>query len=213
MVRRWHGFKNPWDREYAMRGDLWRGVEDATFLTSRIDPDARVLELGCGDGKFLAGLATARYRAVGVDFSRHALRRASGRVKAPLVLADGRALPFRDASIPAVIARYVLGAQLARGRSAMAGEIERVTAPGGLLLVEEFSVDDFRSGTGQLVEPGTYERNRGITTHYFGREEVPTLFTRLKLEETVELRSLQKTGASKSPRHRWRWIFRRRPSL
>lgn len=209
MPKRWHQFRNPWDREYAMRGSLWRGVSDASFLREWVPPGARVVELGCGDGKFLAGLDAAGFAPVGVDFSRHALRRARERAPTPAVLADVRALPFRDGAFPAVAARYVLGALDETGRRASALEMRRVLAPQGVLLVEEFSTADFRAGTGREVEPRTFERNRGIITHYFERGEVSGLLPELEAVLTEEVASVQRTREGAKERRRWRWVLRR----
>lgn len=209
MVRRWHRFRNPWDREYAMRGRLWRGVTPADFLGGRLPAGARILELGCGDGKFLAGLQAAGYRPVGLDFAPHALalaRRAGAR---ELARADVRALPVRDASVTALAARYVLGALRASDRTRALQEMERVLAPGGLAVVEEFSTRDFRSGRGRPVEPGTFERNRGILTHYFEEHELPAACEGLVLEEVEAVVSTQRVGATRARRHRWRWWLRR----
>lgn len=209
MPKRWHQFRNPWDREYAMRGSLWRGVSDAGFLQTWLPKGSLVVELGCGDGKFVAGLQGAGFRPVGLDFSRHALRQAAGRVAAPWVLADVRRLPFATASLPAVAARYVLGALRADDRRDAAAEIARALAPGGLVVCEEFSTKDFRTGTGREVEPGTYERNRGILTHYFDADEAHALFPSLRHLSTEEIESTQRIGGGRARRHRWRLAFRR----
>jgi ubiquinone/menaquinone biosynthesis C-methylase UbiE len=207
VPKRWHQFRNPWDREYAMRGSLWRGVSDAEFLRPWIPPGRRVVELGCGDGKFLAGLRAAGYRVLGVDFSRHALKHARKRMPAELALADVRALPFRERTVDAVCARYVLGSLYEDGRRRAAREIERVMTPQGAVLLEEFSTQDFRAGTGSEVEERTYERNQGILTHYFEAGEAAALFPGLRVAAAEELTSTQRTGEARAPRHRLRWIL------
>jgi ubiquinone/menaquinone biosynthesis C-methylase UbiE len=195
-----------------MRGSLWRGVSDATYLRPALAEGTRVVELGCGDGKFLLGLSDAGFQPIGVDFAHHAIKQARGRSQAPLVLADLRALPFRDGSVPALAARYALGALDQAGREAAAGEVARVLAADGMLLVEEFSTQDFRSGAGREVEPRTYERNRGILTHYFERDEIAALFPRLRIRLTEAVVSRQRTGLTMANRHRWRWILDRQDS-
>lgn len=178
MVRRWDRWNNPWDREYAKRGRLWRGAANLDPLPDYVSPPSMVLDVGCGDGKFASALANAGYAWVGLDFSRHALRLLPETGRA--VLGDCRKLPFADASFPAVVARYTLGALSSTGREAAARELARVCMSDGTLLVEEFSVDDFRNGKGNLVEPGTFERNKGLWTHYFTQPELGPLFPDLK---------------------------------
>ena len=179
MVRRWDRWKNPWDREYAKRGRLWRGSATIELLPEFVDPGSRVLDVGCGDGKFAAALTSAGYDWVGLDFSRHALRILSQPRRA--LLGDARRLPVRSGTFPAVVARYTVGALLEAGRTQACDELERVCAPAGVILVEEFAVDDFRFGRGTLVEPATFERNDGLTTHYFREDEFRELFPRRDL--------------------------------
>lgn len=209
MVKRWDQFRNPWEREYAMRGPLWRGVADASPLLQHAKPGDVVLDLGCGDGKFLAGLKEAGFEGLGLDFSRHALLAVRERGAWPVLLGDVRHLPLRDASMETVAARYVLGALMEDDRSLAAAEIARVLRPGGVLLVEEFSTDDFRAGTGRRVEDRTFERNRGILTHYFEKDEVARLFPALSPRTVEPVVSRQRTDEGTKARHRWRWILRR----
>lgn len=173
MVRRWDRWKNPWDREYAKRGRLWRGAASIDPLPHFVPTPSMVLDVGCGDGKFAAALTGAGYDWVGLDFSRHALRLLPETSAA--VLGDARRLPFGDGSFPTVVARYTVGALSEKGRAVAGRELARVCAPDGIIQVEEFSVDDFRYGKGTQVEPGTFERNEGLWTHYFTEEEIRKL--------------------------------------
>ena len=86
----------------------------------------RVLDIGCGDGRFLpAG-------GIGLDLDESRLRVA--RASSPLVVrADAHALPFRDASLDTAIASRMLNDA---GRiDLVLAEIRRVLRPGGLALV------------------------------------------------------------------------------
>jgi ubiquinone/menaquinone biosynthesis C-methylase UbiE len=216
MVRRWDQWKNPWDREYAKRGRLWRGATSLDPLPAFAPRPGPVLEVGCGDGKFLSALAAFGYRWIGADFSRYALKFAREDAKGTCVLSDARKLPFKDRSMPIVVARYVLGAFRSEGRTRVAMECARVLRPDGVLLIEDFSSEDFRSGKGTLVEPGTFERNEGILSHYFSRDELLALFPGMRvlafdvlrhkmkvegtLHERVALRALLSPSSAKSLR-------------
>lgn len=169
MVRRWDRWRNPWDREYAKRGRLWRGRANLDPLPEVAPPPRNVLEVGCGDGKFLSALGEGSYTWVGLDFSQRALKLAPD---GPRVLGDARSLPFRDGSFPVVVARYAVGALSMSDRTTAVAELARVCAPDGQILIEEFSVEDFRHGKGTPVEHGTFERNQGILTHYFTEPEM-----------------------------------------
>lgn len=114
----------------------YRPVHDAVVeeLGQRVPP--RLLDLGCG-----TGLLTRRLRdelpdtrIVGCDYSRGMLRQA--RAKNPRGLfaqGDAQRLPFRDASFDAVVSTEAF--HWFPDQAAALGEIRRVLAPGGRLLI------------------------------------------------------------------------------
>lgn len=170
-----------WDAGYHKCGRKYGGAPPdlPSFL-----PGARVLEVGCGDGKSLLAMAGRGWDIVAVDFSREAIRissdhQALGNVR--FIQADAMALPFRRESFDAVFLYHIIGHVPLKGRSHVASEIERILVPGGVVLLRVFSVRDFREGRGVLVESNTYRRGDGILTHYFSREEVESLFPGLIL--------------------------------
>jgi ubiquinone/menaquinone biosynthesis C-methylase UbiE len=163
-----------WDKDYRSRGRLWGGgVKDLPELPA----SCSVLEMGCGNGKTLAGLAGRARRVIGLDFSAQALRlcRPCG-PKVDLILADAQCLPFPSESFDAVFAFHVTGHLLLAGRHALAREGARVLKSGGRLFFREFGAEDMRAKKGQEVEQGTFRRKEGIITHYFTEPEAAVLF-------------------------------------
>ncbi len=94
----------------------WFGEEYLRLYPHRDDADAqrmvdlllaqlpwsggwRILDVGCGAGRHSAALERAGGRPVGLDLSARLLARAREVTGAPLVRADMRALPIRDASM------------------------------------------------------------------------------------------------------------------
>ena len=208
MVRRWDQWRDPWDREYAMRGRLWRPGSQPSPLAGALPDGTLVLDLGCGDGKHAAALAAASYGAVGLDRSRHALDLALKHVAAAWLQGDVRRLPIRDAAFAAVAARYVWGALDEGDRAIACKEAWRVLGPGGTLHVEEFASTDFRADQGPLVAPGTRQRNQGIRTHYFERHEMAALAP----VEPVTLDAIewtQRTHTGPRGRAAWRASWRK----
>lgn len=192
-----------------MRGRLWRGAARADAFLEATPADAWVLELGCGDGKFLRALDEAGRRSVGLERSRNAIRLSRRLSDVPLMQADVRRLPFADASVPVVAARFVFGALREPDRRQAAAEAWRVLATDGVLYLEEFGVEDFRAGQGDEVEAGTYERNQGILTHYWSRDEIDDLLP--VIPRTVEERRwTQRAGGQRRPRQAWRAVWRQR---
>lgn len=60
-----------WSREYRDKGRIWRG---APRRLPPLPAGARVLELGCGNGKTLQGMLGRPWRVAAVDVSPQALR-------------------------------------------------------------------------------------------------------------------------------------------
>jgi ubiquinone/menaquinone biosynthesis C-methylase UbiE len=131
------GRAQDWQRFYedAATGDL---VAHAAF-----DAAHSIVELGCGTGRFAAGLLARHLPAdagyVGVDLSSRMVALASERLRpwrdrARVSLVDGNApVPAADGAADRFVANYVfdlLGPE--QTRSALA-EARRVLAPGGLL--------------------------------------------------------------------------------
>lgn len=179
--------RTAWDMDYRSRGQLWGGAP--TLLPpSLLDMPAgsRVLEIGCGSGKTVSALMGRSCEIIGFDFSTKAVelsRRALGRYFAgDAVVADACNIPFLNHTFRFIIASHVIGHVQKGERTTIAQEVERVLQPCGRLLVQEFSVDDMRNGTGKNVEDSTFVRGTGILTHYFTEIEVKTLFSSLVIE-------------------------------
>lgn len=164
-----------WDADYRQRGRLYRGGVRLPPLPH----GARVLEIGCGDGRTLGALGALPCSPVGLDRSQSALalcRPPAGQATFRLVCGDARCMPFRDRSFDAVLLLHVLGHGRADDRARMAAEAVRVTAPGGRLHLRVFSREDLRAEAGLEVEEGSRLRRTGVVTHYFTRDEVAGLF-------------------------------------
>ena len=185
-----------WDEEYRVRGQLWGG---SPASLPDIPAGSQVLEIGCGSGKTAGALLHRSCDVTTIDFSEKAVemtRRIMMRYdKGDAVVADARHLPFYDNAFECVVARHVIGHVRIEGRRAVAWEAARVLQPAGHLVVQVFSVDDMRNGSGRQVEDSTFLRGSGIVTHYFTIPEVEALFPDLKKESitpwhrTMQIRS------------------------
>lgn len=169
-----------WDADYRLKGSLYGG---APHPLPPLPAGARVLELGCGNGKSLSAMLHRGWLVTAIDFSPRAVLLAQAAARegtgADVAVADVRAIPFRNRSFDAVIACHVLGHSEHSDRRRIAGECCRVIRPGGQLWFRDFSTRDFRAGTGRETEPGTWIRGNGILTHYFTESEVADVFSGL----------------------------------
>jgi 2-polyprenyl-3-methyl-5-hydroxy-6-metoxy-1,4-benzoquinol methylase len=129
-------------REY--HEELWRGVPQGLepadfalrrrFLLENVVARQRVLDVGCGEGRFTAELVRAGAEAVGIDVAEEPLRRARAlHPQLDVRLVDGEGTwELADASFDAVWAGEVL--EHVADTAAWLSEIRRVLRSGGSLL-------------------------------------------------------------------------------
>ncbi len=93
----------------------------------RLPGGSRVVDLACGTGDLCTDLLDAGYRAIGMDFSRGMLLRAT--TVAALVEADVLRLPLADASVDGATCGFALRNVVVL--AALFEEAARVVRPGG----------------------------------------------------------------------------------
>lgn len=115
---------------------LWR--RRVAALASGRRPK-RVLDLATGSGDLAAavGAACPEAMVIGVDFCAPMMAHARRRGLAHLVVADGMALPFDDASFDLVTVGFGLRNMADYGEAVR--EMARVVRPGGGLMILDFS--------------------------------------------------------------------------
>jgi len=116
---------------------LWRSR--AVRMVEKWHPHS-VLDLATGSGDLALAMQKAMPHAhiIGADFCLPMLQIAARKNLSPLVVADGTALPFADASFDAVAVAFGLRNMESWPRALR--EISRVLRPGGHLLLLDFSM-------------------------------------------------------------------------
>src|SRR5262245_53838240 len=109
-----------------------------TLIDQRLDldPDALILDIGCGTGGNLATLAS-RGQAMGIDRSAAAIQLAHGRQLPRLLQASALALPYPANRFSLVTAFDVLYHRWITDDHLALAEIYRVIRPGGWLLITD----------------------------------------------------------------------------
>jgi SAM-dependent methyltransferase len=123
------------------RLQLWSASLDLASLRG----DEAVLDVGCGNGQYLATLRSRNHDGLicGADLSEGMLRAArSAAGEGPLLVSDAQALPFRGASFDVALAMHML--YHVADRAQAIAELRRVVKPGGIALALTNSERHFR---------------------------------------------------------------------
>jgi SAM-dependent methyltransferase len=122
---------------------------------ARRAPGSPALDVACGSGRHAALLAEHGFRTVAFDHASLACRRVADEIpRVRVVVADARALPFRDATFALIVQTRFLD-------RAILPDLFRVLRPGGVVLIETFLVAQHDT-TGHprrdfCLEPGELE--------------------------------------------------------
>ncbi len=136
-------------------GDPRREWEDE--LAARLEPGARLLELGCGGGTPETKRLAERFAVTGVDISPRQVERARAAIpEAKFVCADFTELELPAGSFDAVCAFYVFNHVPARAARTAAREHPRLARPGRLAARRRSVQSDNPGWTGEWLGAQTF---------------------------------------------------------
>jgi SAM-dependent methyltransferase len=154
---------------------------NAAFDLAALRGDEAILDIGCGNGRYLSGLETRGHRGLvcGADLSTGMLQTARNGSAAALLRADAQAIPFAADSFDVVLAMHMLYHVPDRPRAL--AEMRRVLQAGGAALVLTNSVTHFQELDALLLESAeatvdpSFVRPRASLAHYTVEGAVPDL--------------------------------------
>ena len=199
--------KNPYVLPQMDSGQMSSGVEKLTdWLTKKGEKRRlRGIELGCGKGRNVIGLAKLGFEMTGIDFSVSAIKEARRRAekagignKAHFSVHDATLIwPFDSDSFDLAIDCFATtDIESEKGRKFAAIEMAKVLRPGGYLLAYLLSPDDEFHKETMKVSPAA-ERNAflhpttGKFEKMFDRNEILSLYSQLQL---IEEQRIEKTA-------------------
>jgi SAM-dependent methyltransferase len=134
-----------WSAVAAGWAELWGGFAEpawrAVAAASRLGPGARVLDVGCGAGDFLAFAARLGASPAGIDPAPGMVELARSRLPgADVRLGGAEHLPWPDGRFDLVVSFNAL--QFAADLPAALAELARVATPGGSVAVANWAEGD-----------------------------------------------------------------------
>lgn len=114
----------------------------ASLVLERMSPPGRILDIGCGTGRYGAALSSAGFAVVGVDASPDQLRHCRGIEET--LLADATGLPFSAGSFDACILVLMLHQLTPENQVQALRECSRVLRKTGLIAIKTCSQEDLQ---------------------------------------------------------------------
>ncbi|MGB3716553.1 MAG: class I SAM-dependent methyltransferase [Candidatus Promineifilaceae bacterium] len=155
---------HPWEKIYRTEGRVFGEPFPRFYETVRTFKEygcSTILDLGCGNGRHVVGLAREGFAATGLDISPTGLGLTQNWLneenqRAQLVLADMRhPLPIRDEFFDGLFSTQVIHHALLADVRRTIGEIWRILVPGGVAFVTV--AGRIHNDTEYVeIEPGTY---------------------------------------------------------
>lgn len=173
------------------------------WLSARVDPQARILDYGCGYGRALLLLRDAGFaNTLGVDGSGAMIAR--GRRDHPeLHLKHGASpLPEPDASFDAILLVAVLTCVVADAeQKALMNDLKRLLAPGGLIFLSDYplqtdpkSLERYARGAARYGTWGVHQNDEGGVFRHHGPGRLHALLAGLEIEQEAEVDTVTLSG-------------------
>ena len=160
----------------------WAWERRRALLLAEASKGERVLDLGCGSGRFVAALLDAGTDAVGVELAEGALERARRNVPGAEFHALGEgAIPLEEASVDLVWCSEVL--EHVPDTAALLSEARRVLRTGGRLLVTTPSHDLPRRALIALARFDEHFDPLGQHVRFYSRRSLKRVLESFAFEE------------------------------
>lgn len=183
----------PWDRFWTNKKRL-RKQEPSQYVNVLVPlfkrrGVKRILDLGCGAGKYSVYLAKLGFIMVGQDTTTIGLKVAQQRLDAEeirncvLINHDLTRLPYPGGSFDAVISTNAIHHNRLKDINRAVSEVHRVLRKKGILFINLTTREEIRMG--RRLEKGTYMETKGeekgTIHHIFTRSEINSTFSKFRI--------------------------------
>lgn len=203
---------NLWIQAYQAVKAQWNITPDWKLIEYRqLIPQGPVLDLGMGNGRNALFFAKMGNEVDCVDISRTYVKKCKERAKAENLDLTAQVADLRSFEIPKrryalIIASKILQLFRKAEIDAIAYKIHLGLARRGVVYVRTFSLEYVKrlkdTQNLELVEPNTYYSPRyQLHFHYFTKEEVQSIFPKLKILSCIE--GVELDLSYKKPKPRW----------
>ena len=163
---------------FAYRRWLYRPYIKALVVKLGLEPGARILDVGCGQGFFTGLFADMGLDALGIDISsegiRAALRECGDRSRVRLLVGDIRKIDLKE-EFDCVFTRScsLYNTDEFAVRSEVSEDLMKVVKPGGLLVFDYYS----RPCSSEKGSAWRYHSFEDVQSHFSGMGEVQCFFS------------------------------------
>lgn len=183
--------------------DLFQKEKD--YLRTHIEPNSKVLDIGCGNGRNILSIVDIAGNITGLDNSQKAVQDAQENLKAhqnvEVVLGDAMNLPFEDKSFDFVILSMTL-VNFADSKLKALQEMKRVAKDEGKVIISVYSEKALPDRVAMYDQVGAKikdEKNgyivfetEGLTSEQFSKDQLEEMAVKvgLKMTDCEEIGSL-----------------------
>ena len=167
-------------------------------MRQKCSPGSRVLDAGCGRGRYAPVWQALGFTVYGCDISLAAIQLAQTRshlrqLALRYEVADLRHLPYGKHSFRLALCTRVLPYHFKADMLSSLHELWRVLEPDGWLYLDLLDRYDSEYGMGQEVEPMTFLDTAGMPTHFSSGSEIKAALRGFAIER---MQRLEQAGES-----------------
>jgi len=166
------------------------------LLKKYLEPDSRILDFGCGQGRILQQLKNEGFQNLsGVDMSENMIEIAGKNLpRADFKVNVGVIIPYDDSPFDCVIVAAVLTCIInSDEQRKLIAEIKRVLKPEGIVYINDFLINDDQRNVSRYEKHekrygiyGVFEIEEGVAMRHHTHQwisELTSSFTKLLFEE------------------------------